>query len=169
MDLRSFAGIKPLLIAAEVQTGLCQGHTLYRQQLAINLEQELHVLLHRSAERINFVGARPIGDCGFFRRQAQLAKFHLRRGFGDRYCLRRRGFNRCAVQFVAGRKTPGASGNHPHSQAEGFRLRNVADLAILGRERALPLIHQARIGVAGAALIGGIECPLCDLLHILVS
>ncbi len=73
MDRGALAGVKPLLVAAEIQIGLGQRNALHRAQLAVDLHQQVEILLDRGRERVDAARGRPLGLVRLFRSQLHAA------------------------------------------------------------------------------------------------
>jgi hypothetical protein len=85
----------------------------------------------------------------------------------DRYRLRRAGcIDSLAGQPVGGRESPRAAGHHANPNAQRFAFRERANFTIFGGKVALADVHHASIGVRGATLLRGVDCPVCPVLHV---
>ena len=99
-------------------------------------------------------GARRTGS-SFTLAEALAISSGLRRGFIH-------GF---AAEIVSGGKAPGIVDQHAYADAQRFRAAGMADFAILGGQRTLAMVHNANVGIAGAALGDRIQGPISNLFH----
>src|SRR5262249_39444832 len=70
MNVRTFAGVEPLLVASEAHAALSERDAGDNEQLGIDPQEQIEVLLDGGAERIDAAGRSPIDLDGRLRRQA---------------------------------------------------------------------------------------------------
>ncbi len=89
----------------------------------------------------------------------QLLRFHGRGGPGNIHRSGRTGLDALAREIVGGREAECAIGDHPNADAQRLRVRGLADLAVLGGQRAMALIHDASFGQRRAAQFRRLQRP----------
>ena len=70
-----------------------------------------------------------------------------------------------ARQILGGGKSPGAVGQHANADAQRLAVGHVPDLAVLGGEPALALVHDAAVGELRAVPAAYIQRPTGNFLH----
>src|SRR6266850_282276 len=131
------AGGKPRIDLAKLHVRFGERDTFHSPHCIVGCEQQCNLAFKRNLEWILPERALPAIDVGFFRRKNNVAAFREGRSFGNRDGLRRAGGDALSSQPVRGCKTPGAVGQDPNSNADGFALRESADLSVFCRQVAL--------------------------------
>ena len=128
-------------------------------------EKQVDLALDRNAERIFEKRILPgVHVCGFGS-QGDIFAFRESRGFGDGDRFRSAGLHAFASEAIRGSKSPGALGDDADADAERFGFGERANFAIFRGDVADANVHDARVGVGGAADFGGLEGPVSAILH----
>jgi hypothetical protein len=98
----------------------------------------------------------PAVDESVFGNHGDIAALGERRSFGDGDGLGSAGGDAFTSESIGGSETPSAVGEDADADADGFRLGESANRAIFGSEIALPLMHEASVGVSSTAEFGGV-------------
>src|SRR5436853_3360558 len=107
MNLSALSAVEPLLIAAKMQVAFCQCDSLYRQQFAINLDEQIKVLLNGGGEWVYLARAGPLDLHCRFRRQPYRMFFDRRGSAGNLNGLGCGAINGFAGKIVGAGEAPG--------------------------------------------------------------
>ena len=88
-----------------------------------------------------------------------------RGGFGDGDSFCGAGVDSFVGESVGGSKSPRARCDDANTDSERFGLDEGAHFTVFRRDIALADVHHARVGIRGAAALGGIDGAGCPVLH----
>ena len=165
MNHRADAGNEELVNALEGHGAFGERDAFYAHHFFIGGEQHGDLALDRNAEGIFEERILPRVHVRFFGGEGDVGAFRECRGFGDGDGFGGAGLDAFAGEAVGGGKAPGAAGDHADADAEGFGFDERADFAVFGADFALADVHDARVGIGGAAALGRFDGPGGPVLH----
>ena len=165
MDYGADAGNEELVNALEGHGAFGERDAFHARHFLVGGQQHGNLALDGNAEGVFEERILPGVHVRFFGSEGYVGTFGEGRGFGDGDCFGGAGLDAFAGEAVGRGKAPGAAGNDADADAEGFGLDQGADFTVFGADFALADVHDARVGIGGAAALGRFDCPGGPVLH----
>jgi hypothetical protein len=151
VNLRTGARSEPGIDLAELHVGFRKRYAFDFVYGGVGGEKQVQLGFEGNLEGILEAGTLPTVNVDGFRNKTYCLFLGESRGSRDRDGLRSARGDSFAGEFIGGSKSPSAIDDDADSKADGFGLAQGADPAILSGEVALTDVHNAHIGVGGAA------------------
>ena len=165
MNDRADARNKKLVDPLEGHGAFGQRNALHAQHFFVGGKQQIDLPLDRNAKGIFQEGILPGVHVGFFGRKRHVCAFRERGGLRDGDRFGGASLHAFAGEAVGGSKSPSAARDHANADAERFGFDERADFAVFRADFALADVHDARVGVGGAAALGRLDRPVGPVLH----
>src|ERR1017187_2728696 len=157
IDQAAERGGEDLAAALEAHGAFGQGDAWIAAQLAVDIEEQGHVAVHRDGEGIDADGRDPLGLVLLLGRERDVVLLGESAGARDFEREGRGGVDAVAGEIVCGGEAPAAVGQDANRQAHRDGTGDVAGFAVLGGNLAVADFHDARVGVGDCGVGGGVE------------